>query len=1029
MANKNTYIWELFEDTKTTKISKNIKNKIINSHNNAIKKLLTTNKKIKFPQYNIVSDENIYLSEQIKNNIILINKSNMVSSIEYYNKYIYDLPKVGWIDASNLTSLRRDEYNNIYKILDKSGNNNYFIQPDSYNQPKYHNGSIILNNIHELHSSFTFEYIHIFIICKERGLNPTYPYGVYEITKENTLQFINILLNNTLSIGSNFNGEIYEMLIFNIELEKKDKIMIEKYLLNKWDTVKNPSIISILNTYLWLDTSEYIDQISNNTFEIDNNVLNYSVPINLETNFTIFIVINNEQILNLIDFLCNIIDYSLESFIYFNNSDYKLYEFTIVNDKVTFYVNGKIINTNMIVNKVNALKINAYINEFVLINDTISITTKKKLYNFFSEKWNIDLSNIFTNDAVSYINQYIPRLKIKNQKYLPLNVLFSDESNITISDTSNLSKNLNIQIPMPVSEKFSNQLTIIDDDIYLSVIDFGVIYNVNQYINNGIIHIPNISENNIFAFKNIGNFVFIIQNNNKKYNIEKTSDIHYFIYRQNEYTYVKNIDIESNNHLDITLNKYDNVLNNSFTINLNGWLNSYNKFELLFTNRNNMNTYSIQTDLIYFDTYYKTDFNVLVAVGTYSVTIKELNYTLQNSIIINESVYADIEEYSNNIYTIELKNWCDTYKTIKKLDIFVSNNKNYSNSVYVLTCDILEDNICNFNFNFIYGFNWITVKDQNNIIHINILDPIVINNNFKFTLLNPTFNINEYIFLLKDWKDSNTLTTIDVYANDKLINTINTSTIIDNIVKVTLKKRLQFMQDTVFSILNKTVINIIPKIQIKCIINKLYGFIHTNNVFTVKLLFSNIYDLLSYSDKWYVFVSNNIDNDFELITNIQLINNTFTFIYNPLENTENKYFFISNNDSYSDIQIPLEYVLDAVETAKQEPITFNILSFIVMNNNENSYTIKLINWTSNIHIYRLYIIDTNSNELLTETSEVYQNDENEYFVDFTYIFSQVQNYISICDVDNMSGDINYIIDTPIIYRPKLDYNTSVNNKL
>ena len=162
------------------------------------------------------------------------------------------------------------------------------------------------------------------------------------------------------------------------------------------------------------------------------------------------------------------------------------------------------------------------------------------------------------------------------------------------------------------------------------------------------------------------------------------------------------------------------------------------------------------------------------------------------------------------------------------------------------------------------------------------------------------------------------------------------------------------MQDTVFSILNKTVINIIPKIQIKCIINKLYGFIHTNNVFTVKLLFSNIYDLLSYSDKWYVFVSNNIDNDFELITNIQLINNTFTFIYNPLENTENKYFFISNNDSYSDIQIPLEYVLDAVETAKQEPITFNILSFIVMNNNENSYTIKLINWTSNIHIYRLF---------------------------------------------------------------------------
>jgi hypothetical protein len=145
-----------------------------------------------------------------------------------------------------------------------------------------------------------------------------------------------------------------------------------------------------------------------------------------------------------------------------------------------------------------------------------------------------------------------------------------------------------------------------------------------------------------------------------------------------------------------------------------------------------MKIYSIHTDIIYFDTYYKTDFHILVPAGIYSATIKELNYTFSCNIIINESVYADIEEHGNNMYTVELKNWCDTYKLIEKLDIFVSNNKNYNDSVYVLTSDILEDNICNFNYNFTYGFNWITVKDSNNIIDLNIKEPIVINSNLKF---------------------------------------------------------------------------------------------------------------------------------------------------------------------------------------------------------------------------------------------------------------------------------------------------------
>ena len=71
MANKNTYIWELFENTKTTTISKNIKNKIINSHNKVVNRSSNNSKKFNFPKYNTsVSDENIYVSEQNNLNII-----------------------------------------------------------------------------------------------------------------------------------------------------------------------------------------------------------------------------------------------------------------------------------------------------------------------------------------------------------------------------------------------------------------------------------------------------------------------------------------------------------------------------------------------------------------------------------------------------------------------------------------------------------------------------------------------------------------------------------------------------------------------------------------------------------------------------------------------------------------------------------------------------------------------------------------------------------------------------------------------
>ena len=47
------------------------------------------------------------------------------TSIQPSNNLIADLSPVIWVDTSDLTSLLRNNKNNVYQILDKSGNNNH----------------------------------------------------------------------------------------------------------------------------------------------------------------------------------------------------------------------------------------------------------------------------------------------------------------------------------------------------------------------------------------------------------------------------------------------------------------------------------------------------------------------------------------------------------------------------------------------------------------------------------------------------------------------------------------------------------------------------------------------------------------------------------------------------------------------------------------------------------------------------------------------------------------------------------------
>ena len=86
---------------------------------------------------------------------------------------------------------------------------------------------------------------------------------------------------------------------------------------------------------------------------------------------------------------------------------------------------------------------------------------------------------------------------------------------------------------------------------------------------------------------------------------------------------------------------------------------------------------------------------------------------------------------------------------------------------------------------------------------------------------------------------------------------------------------------------------------------------------------------------------------------------------------------------------------------------------------ETQFTINLIGWESTVPISTLYIFDTVSSELLTQTLSIYGNSTTGYYAKFIYKFPQAQNYLTISDTNNMSGKINYPITSPLIVTPDL----------
>ena len=176
MSNKKIKhnIWDLVTSNKTTP-EKEPTNENISKKRRII---LNNSQKLKSVQYktSASSKKQLQIAKYLsmpKNYSIPSEYSSfpILRSTSYSNNFITSLNPVVWIDASDLTSILRDSVNNVYQILDKSGNNNHLYQNTLINQPKYHNGGLLFNSNQYLVSNNTFTQsinnMSMFVILKQ----------------------------------------------------------------------------------------------------------------------------------------------------------------------------------------------------------------------------------------------------------------------------------------------------------------------------------------------------------------------------------------------------------------------------------------------------------------------------------------------------------------------------------------------------------------------------------------------------------------------------------------------------------------------------------------------------------------------------------------------------------------------------------------------------------------------------------------------------------------------------------------------
>ena len=476
-----------------------------------------------------------------------------------------------WIDSSNLTSLFRDNNNNVSQILDKSGNNNHLYQTTKINQPKYHNGGLLFNSNQYLVSNIlrptvNYSNLHIVIALKPynsvkcqhhgilSGLNSNSfdinlfdvkvnSFGVYEISIKNSTEFNKLLLGGRYLSNvfiDFFDGEIYEVIVFNSTLNNIERYNIKQYLLSKWATTQVSRTIPLNNIYTWLDASS----ASNFKLDKNNNVLSWNDKnfklnfitnanskikhpngkITYDTNKVIFdglymmmkdtigLNLNNcsifyvfeqsPQIENAVLLssnnrftikipLINVLGLEINK----TNLNYvdpdglskKLYEFNINNGIGILYVNGakqgtvNFSNNNLgIGNEFKIGPLNANIYEIIILNKSSNHDQRNQIYSYLTEKWNLSITYELAPNPTFWID--------------------SNNSKSIVTDSSN-----NI---ISWSDLSSNKYPIIINDIpptstSVNGLNYAFFNNSNLQINLGMITGDNLTLYLVFSASNL----------------------------------------------------------------------------------------------------------------------------------------------------------------------------------------------------------------------------------------------------------------------------------------------------------------------------------------------------------------------------------------------------------------------------------------------------------------------------------------------------------------------------------------------
>jgi hypothetical protein len=766
------------------------------------------------------------------------------------SKLAYSYNGIDWIQTTS-------PFTNNNPIIDIKSNGNLWLATDlsyigySYNGIDWKSSELIPNTyiicwtgaiwiIGSVSDACTYSTDGINWVKPSRN-TPIFNERIYSITAKYPL-------------SSNVNVNMHELIILKDTASFNQRNQIYSYLSGKWNLpisisapAPNPTIWLDANNSdsITLDGSNNIltwNDLSTNNYTVTINgtkpmlanygtgrgaLFNGSTDVNINipqltgSSNTIFLVFsaddrnaNNNN--RLISFSNGTNDYSNNSFninsntntgtlkynstnnyyqtINFNGS---LYIYTIQNNNnnVNIYINNYLVNSFTNSQNYNYTKLDlgslfgnsnnwwGCIGEFIYYNTSIDINGT---INYLANKWIINLQS-------PVINEYIPRLtSLPINKYIPLTNIFENNTNyVSISDTPDKSQVLNFNINVPVKDTLPNQLTLISSDtVYLTPNQKNILYNLIEFTDLGNIRLPTLTyDNDYFAFTNSGIYdVTITDSIGLDVTITPSQTI-YFTNISGSYT-----DTPTFQGFNCTLNRYDNIIANSFTLYIDGWSNNLSYIRFLYVNY--INNDFIIAGPIYFNQRYQAIFDLYIAPGIYNLIISDtestgniINFAISTPVTIYASLYRNKKINSYN---------------------FLLNNTNHTGSYSINLENLLNDyEISDLYVNAFLNNSFLIKDEFIQIAHVptsEIKDNII---SFDYS-----FDISQdYYFIITDSPK------LDGSININLMNNIN-------------------------------------KLELSIDINQTYGFTNTNNVYTLTLSNNESFDLTLYEKIWNIYYNN-----------------------------------------------------------------------------------------------------------------------------------------------------------------------------